>query len=120
MPLLFVGEIARQIGRYAIRNAYPVARGLAEVERPLFRYAYRGNRMGRIGKAIYRGYKAGTVIGLTGDAILDALLEPSSYVTPTGKERKTRDYMVKSFAGRKRRNYCKPRQSRFGRTGWRY
>ncbi len=102
MSLLFIGPALRVAKQFAPR----IVRGLAEYEKPLFKWAYSGNRLGRIGKPIYRGYKAGTVIGLTGDAILDALLSPESYVSQTGKNGKTRVYMVKS---RRKRQYGKER-----------
>ncbi len=103
--LLFVQPAIRLIREFAPR----IARGFAEYEKPLFKWAYSGQRLGRIGKPIYRGYKAGTIIGLAGDAILDALLT-ESYVSETSQERKTRNYMVKSRAKRKYKTNCYPRK----------
>ncbi len=97
--LVLIKIVTEAIKIAARKYAYPVARGITEIERPLFRYAYRGKRMGRFGKPIYKGYKAGTVIGLAGDAILDALLSESD-VPETSEIRKTRSYMVTSRSKR--------------------
>ncbi len=113
MVLLKIFETALKL---AVKHAYPVSRGLANVERPAFNYAYRGGGFTRwVKKPIYRGYKAGTVIGLAGDAILDALLSESD-VTETGKVGKTRDNMVKSYSKRLRRNNNKSHKGRCWRT----
>ncbi len=94
-----------------------IARGLAHYERPLFRSAYNSPRLWRMGKPIYRGYRAGTIIGLAGDAILDALLSESDVnETPSSQERKTRDYMVKSRTKRKYSEKCPPYRRNRGRT----
>ncbi len=94
------------------RHGYPIARGLAEYEKPLFKWAYNTPRLSRYGRPIYRGYKAGTVAGLTGDAILDALTSTDS--TETGKNGKTRNNMVKPRRKRQYRQKCRTN----GRRGW--
>ncbi len=83
MPLIFIGPAIRLVKEFGPR----IARGFAEYEKPLFRWAYQGNRLGRIGKPIYRGYKAGTIIGLAGDAVLDALLQESYVDTPRSQSK---------------------------------
>ncbi len=96
MGLLFVGEIFRQFAR---RYAGPIARGLANVERPAFDYAYRGARMSRLKKPIYRGYKAGTVIGTAGAGLRDAFLSSSPSDSASDKP-ETRNNVVKPRSGR--------------------
>ncbi len=71
--------------------------------------------MSRLKNPIYKGYKAGTVVGLAGDAILDALLTESD-VPETRKIRKARDYVVKFGSKRKYKTDCRPRKRRSWRT----
>ncbi len=105
MVLIKIVETAIKL---AAKYAYPVSRGLANVEKPAFNYAYRGGGFTRwVKKPIYQGYKAGTVIGLAGDAILDALLSESD-VPETSPVGKTRDNMVKSRTKRKYNPSDKP------------
>ncbi len=104
MALLFVGQIVREAIR---RYAYPISRGLANIERPAFNYAYRGNRMSRIKKPIYRGYKAGTVIGTVGAQLRDAYIS-SLVSTPSDSQSKTGKHMVKSGRKRQYRKKCYP------------
>ncbi len=116
MVLLKIIETGIKIaGQLARKHAYPVARGITEIERPLFRYAYRGQRFGRFGRPIYKGYKAGTIIGLAGDAILDALLSEVD-VPETSQERETRNKLVFSSTKRKQYTNCRPVQRRRRRT----
>ncbi len=100
--LLFIGPILREVAR---KYAGPIARGLANVERPAFNYAYRGNRMGRLKKPIYAGYKAGTVIGTVGAQLRDAYIS-SLQESPPDSLGKTGKHMVQF--GRKRK-YTKER-----------
>ncbi len=115
MGLLFIGPAIT-----VLRQWGPVlARGLAHYERPLFKWAYQGNRMGRIGKPIYRGYKAGTVIGTVGAGLRDAYI--SSIIPEASEDPQTRTNMVKPRPGRqynqrynanrrRRKPYCPPRR----------
>ncbi len=116
--LIKIIQVAIKIGsRYASKYAYPVSRGLANIEKPAFNYAYRGVRMSRLKNPIYKGYKAGTVIGLAGDAILDAL--PESNISETGKDGKTRNNLVKFRRKRQFNQNCRPRQYKRYRTNYR-
>ncbi len=105
-------RIFQEVIRAGRQYAYPVSRGLANIEKPAFDYAYKGQRLSRLKKPIYRGYKAGTAVGLAGDAILDALLSEIQESAP-GTLSEKRKYMVKP--GGKRFRYkkrCPPRYRR--------
>ncbi len=107
--------IVREAIRLIARNAYPIARGLSNIERPAFDWAYKGIRLSRLKKPIYEGYKYGTYAGIAGSALLDALSQSPDQ--RTDQYSKTRNNMVKSGRKRQRSQNCRPykryRKSRY-------
>ncbi len=114
------GGLIVVIGQAIIRNAIPIARGLSNIEKPAFNWAYRGVRLQRLKKPIYEGYKYGTYIGIAGKGILDCALSQSP-ITETGDESQTRKQLDFSRAKRqystKRRTdkRCRVPSNRFRR-----
>ncbi len=104
--MFVIPTIAKEIAKAGIRFGFKYG-GQKSFER-VYKY---GGYSRRTGRAVYKGYLAGTTAGSVGAGLRDAFtgdVSPSDEPSAS-KQRKTRSRMEKPYSGRFKYNRCRPR-----------